>query len=162
MMQVHPCRTVAGVKIIWFNTFYITGGIHQAIRWVSGDGHGTIEIVYKKAKGMPLAGIAPGLESITCHLKVDLYVFDEIEDLFRGIQVRLNSVDHEPHVNIGNFFVLAVHLENQENGGHSAELEGSLKLRRYEHPICKELPQAIKGEALHAERSSQETKADVP
>ena len=45
-MQVHPCRTVAGVKMIRFDTFDITGGIHQAIGRVRGDGHSTCEIVH--------------------------------------------------------------------------------------------------------------------
>ena len=85
MTQAHPSGTVAGIEMIWFNTFYITGGIHQAIGWVHGDGHSTAEIVYKKAKGVPLAGVTPSLESIMCHLKVNLYVFDKIEDLVGGI-----------------------------------------------------------------------------
>ena len=41
MMQAHPCRTVVGVKMIRFNTLDITGGIHQVIRRVHGDGHST-------------------------------------------------------------------------------------------------------------------------
>ena len=152
---MQQCKCIpAGVKMIQFNTFYITGGIHQAIRWVHGDGHGATEIVYKKAKGTPLAGITPGLESITCCLKVDLYVFDEIEDLFGGIQAGFDSADHELHVNIGNFFMLAVCLENQENGGHPAELGGSLRLKRHKCPLCEELPQAVEGEVLHAEHLS--------
>ena len=84
-MQAHPRGTVAGVKMIHFNTFYIIGGIHQAIRWVRGDGHSATEIVYKKAKGAPLAGVAPSLESIMHHLKVNLYVLDKTEDLVSGI-----------------------------------------------------------------------------
>ena len=55
MMQVHPRGTVASVEMIRFDTFYITGGIHQAIGRVRGDGHSATEIVYKKAKGTPLA-----------------------------------------------------------------------------------------------------------
>ena len=162
MMQVCPCGTVAGVKMIQFNTFYITGGIHQAIRWVCGDRHGTTEIVYKKAEGTPLARIAPGLKSVTHCLKVDLYVFDKVDDLFGGIQVGLNSADHKPHINIGNFFMLAVCLENQENGSHPTELRGSLGSRRHERTLGEEGVQAIKGEALHVEHSSQGTEADVP
>ena len=161
-MQAHPRGTVVGVKMIWFNTFYVTGMIHQAIRWVHGDGHSATEIVYKKAKGTPLAGVAPSLESVMHHLKVDLYVIDKIEDLVGGIQAGFNSADHESHINIGNFFVLAVHLEDQENSSHPAAFGGPLRLRGHEHALGKEGVQAIKGEALHAEHLSQGTEADVP
>ena len=81
MMQVHPHRTVAGVKMIRFNAFDITGGIHQSIGRVCWDGHCTAEIVHKKTIGVPLAGVAPGLESIMHHLEVALCVLDEIVDL---------------------------------------------------------------------------------
>ena len=74
-------RTVAGVEMIWFDTFEITGGIHQAIGRVCGDGHSTAEVVHKKAIGAPLAGVVPGLESVTHHLEVTLYVLDKTEDL---------------------------------------------------------------------------------
>ena len=111
-MQAHPHGTVAGVKMIHFNTFYVIGGIHQAIRWVRGDGHSVAEIVYKRQRHAS-CWVTPSLESITCHLKDNLYVFDEIEDLVRGIQVGLNSADHELHVNISNFLVPAVCLEDQ-------------------------------------------------
>ena len=154
MTQARPCRIVAGVKMIRFNILYVAGGIHQAIRRVHGDGHSAIEIVYKKAKGAPLAGVTPGLESVTCRLKVDLYVFDEIEDLVWGIQAGLNSADHESHVNVGNFFVLAVCLEDQENGGHPTELRGSCGSRGHECALGDESTQAVEGEALHAECSS--------
>ena len=84
-MQVHPHRTVVGVEMIRFNTFDITGGIHQAIGRVRGDEHSAAEIVHKKTIGMPLAGVAPGLQSITCCLEVTLYVLDEIMDLAGAI-----------------------------------------------------------------------------
>ena len=80
-MQVHPCGTVVSVEMIRFNTFDVTGGVHQAIGRVRGDGHSTAEIAHKKAVGIPLAGVAPGLESIVHHLEVTLYVLDEIMDL---------------------------------------------------------------------------------
>ena len=84
-MQADPCRTVAGVEMIWFNAFDITGGIHQAIGRVRGDGHSTAEIVHKTAIGMPLAGVTPSLESVMHHLEVTLYVLDKIKDLVRVI-----------------------------------------------------------------------------
>ena len=84
-MQACPHRTVAGVEMIRFNAFDVTGGIHQAIGRVRGDGHSAAENVHKKAIGMPLAGVAPSLESIAHHLEVTLYVLDEIVDLAGAI-----------------------------------------------------------------------------
>ena len=81
MMQVHLCGTVMSVKMIGFDAFDVTGGKHQAIGRVLGDGHNTAEIVHKKAIGTPLAGVAPGLENIMCRSVVALYVLDEIGDL---------------------------------------------------------------------------------
>ena len=77
-MQAHPRGTVAGVEVIRFNAFDVTGGIHQAIGRVHGDRHSTAEVVHKKTIGVPLARVTPGLESIACHLKVTLYVLDEM------------------------------------------------------------------------------------
>ena len=85
MMQAHPRGTVTSVKMIRFNAFDVTGGIHQAIGRVHGDGHNTAEIVHKKAIGAPLAGVVLGLESIVCHFEVTLYVLDEIGDLAGAI-----------------------------------------------------------------------------
>ena len=85
MMQVHPHGTVASVKMIGFDAFDVTGGIHQAIGRVCGDGHNATEIVHKKAIGMPLARVDPSLESIACCSEVALYVLDEIRDLAGAI-----------------------------------------------------------------------------
>ena len=84
-MQAHPCGTVVSVKMIRFDAFDITGGLHQAIGRVHGDEHNVAEIVYKKAIEVPLAGIAPSLESIAHCLEVALYVLDEIVDLAGAI-----------------------------------------------------------------------------
>ena len=81
MMQVRPCGTVASVEMIGLYAFDVTGGVHQAIGRVRGDGHNAAEIIHKKAIGAPFAGVAPGLESIMCHPEVTLYVLDEIVDL---------------------------------------------------------------------------------
>ena len=85
MMQAQPHGTVVSVEMIEFNTFDVTGGVHQAIGRVRGYGHSAVEIVHTKAIGVPLAGVAPGLESITCCLEVALYVLDEIVDLAGAI-----------------------------------------------------------------------------
>ena len=85
MMQAHPCRTVTSVKLIGFDAFDVTGGIHQAVGRVRGDGHNTAEIVHKKVIGVPLARVAPNLESIVYCSEVTLYVLDEIRDLAGAI-----------------------------------------------------------------------------
>ena len=85
MMQACPHRTVASVKMIEFGSFDITGGVHQAIGRVCGNGHNTAEIVHKKAIGVPLARVTPGLQSIAHHPEVTLYVLDEIMDLAGAI-----------------------------------------------------------------------------
>ena len=80
MMQAHPCRTVVSVEMIRLGSV-----VHQAIGRVHGDGHSTAEFVHKKAIGMPLAGVAPSLESIVHHLEATLYVLDKIVDLTGAI-----------------------------------------------------------------------------
>ena len=85
MMQVCPPGTVASVEMIGFDAFDITGDVHQAIGRAHGDGHNATEIVHKKAIGMPLTGVAPGLESIVRCPEVILYVLDEIVDLAGAI-----------------------------------------------------------------------------
>ena len=117
-MQACPHRTVASVKMVRFNAFDVTDGVHQTIGRVCGDGHNATEIVHKKAIGVPLARVTPSLESIVHHPEVALYVLDEIVDLDGTIQVGIYSVDHKSHVNVNNFVVPAVRLEHQENGGH--------------------------------------------
>ena len=79
MMQTRPRGTVAGVEMIRFDAFDITGGIHQAIGRVHGDGHSIAEIVHKKAIGVPLVGVTPSLESVMCCLEITLYVLDKIQ-----------------------------------------------------------------------------------
>ena len=118
-MQVCPQGTVAGVEMIPFDAFDVTGGIHQAIGRVRGDGHSATEVVHKKAIGAPLARVVPSLEGIAHCLEVTLYVLDKIEDLVGVISMGINTADHESHVNVGNFLVPAVRLKNQEDGGHS-------------------------------------------
>ena len=77
-VQALHCGTVLGVKVIGLNAFDISGETIWRVHW---DGHNAAEIVHKEAIGAPLAGIMPGLESITCLPEVDLYVMDEAVDL---------------------------------------------------------------------------------
>ena len=80
-MQARPHRTVPSVKMIRFDAFDVTGGVHQAIGRVHGDGHNTTEIVHKEAIGTPLARVTPSFESVACRPEVTLYVLDEVTDL---------------------------------------------------------------------------------
>ena len=80
-MQACPHRTVPSVEMIGLNAFDVTGGVHQTIGRVHWNGHNATEIVHKKAIGMPLAGVMPGLESVTHCPEVTLYVLDEVIDL---------------------------------------------------------------------------------
>ena len=84
-MQVRPRGTVAGVKMVRFDTFDVTGGINRAIGRVRGDGHSAAEIVHKETIDAPLARVTPSLESIVHCLEVALYVLDEIGDLTGAI-----------------------------------------------------------------------------
>ena len=65
MMQVHPRGTVVSVEMIRFDAFDVTGGVHQAIGRICGDGHSATEIVHKKAIGVPLAGVTWRLPSMS-------------------------------------------------------------------------------------------------
>ena len=85
MMQACPRQTVVGIKMIRFNAFDVTGRVHQAIGRIQGDGHSAAEIVHEKAISVPLARVAPSLESIAHCLEVALYVLDEIVDLAGAI-----------------------------------------------------------------------------
>ena len=84
-MQAHPHRTVVSVEMIGFDTFDVTGGVHQAIGRVCRDGHNAFEIVHKKTIGTPLAGVTSSLESIACCPEDALYVLDEIVDMAGAI-----------------------------------------------------------------------------
>ena len=75
-MQTCPCQIVVGVKVIWIHIPHVAGGVYQAVRWVCQDGNGAPKVAEKKAKSMPLAGIASS--SVTHCLKVDLDVLDKV------------------------------------------------------------------------------------
>ena len=76
--QAGSSQVVVGVKVIWLYIPHVTHWVDEAVRWVHGNGHGTPVVADKEAKGVPLAGVTSGLNSIVCHLEVDLYVLDEV------------------------------------------------------------------------------------
>ena len=78
VVQVCSSWVVVGVKVVWLYIPHIARGVNEAVRWVCGDRHGTPIVADKEAKGTPLSGVTPGLESITCHLEVNLYVLNKV------------------------------------------------------------------------------------
>ena len=124
--QVCPHWVIAGVKVVWLHIPHIAGGVDKAVGWVCGNRHGTPKIADKEAKGVPLTRVTSGLKSIMCCLEVDPYVLDEVQNLVRSIQVGLNPVDNESHVDICDLLMLAVCLEDQEDGSSPTELRSAL------------------------------------
>ena len=66
-----------GVKVIWLHIPHVAHRVNKAVRWVREDGHGA-PIADKESKGMPLAGVTPGLKNIMHHLEVDLYICNKV------------------------------------------------------------------------------------
>ena len=126
VVQVGSSRVVAVVEVIWLHVPHVTGRVDEAVRRVCGNGHGTPIVADKEAKGMPLAGIASGLKSIPHRLEVDLYVPDKVQNLVRSIQVGIDPVYNESHIDICDLFMLAICLEDQEDGSSPAELWDAL------------------------------------
>ena len=64
-VQVCSSRVVVGVEVVQLHIPHVAHGVHEAVRQVHGDGRGTPIVADKEEKGIPLAGVAPGLKSIT-------------------------------------------------------------------------------------------------
>ena len=67
-----------GVKVVRLQVPHVACGVNEAVRQVCGDGHCTPIVADKKAEGMPLAGVIPGLKSIAHCLEVDLYILNKV------------------------------------------------------------------------------------
>ena len=76
--QVGFSQVVVGIEVVWLHVPHIAGWVDEAVWWIHGNGHGAPIVANKEAKGMPLAGITPGLKSVLHHLEVNLYVPDEV------------------------------------------------------------------------------------
>ena len=74
----------------------------------------------------------------------------------------LNPVDHEPHIDICDPLMLAIHLEDQENGGSPAELGRALRCGGHECTLGDESPQTVKRDVLHAEGLPHGTNVNIP
>ena len=162
VVQMHPHQVVAGLEVVWLCIPHIAGWVDEAVRQVCGNEHGAPEVADKEAKGTPLARVTPSLKSIMHHLEVDLYVLDKVQNLVQSIQVGLDPVDNESHVDICDLLMLAVCLEDQEDGSSPTELRSALQSGGHECALSDEFPQAAKGDALHVECLSYGTEADVP
>ena len=127
VMQACPHWVVVGVEVVWHCIPYIAGGVDEAVRWARGNGHGNPKVADKEVKGVPLAGVISSLKSITCCLEVDLYVLDEVQNLVWSIQARLNPADNESHIGICDHLMLAVCLEDQEDGSSPTELRRAIQ-----------------------------------
>ena len=68
-------------------------------------------------------------------------------------------MDHKSHTDICDPLMLAVHLEDQENGGSP---QRALRCGGHECALGNESPQMVKRDVLHVEGSSHGTKANIP
>ena len=71
-------------------------------------------------------------------------------------------MDNKSHVDICDLLMLAVCLEDQEDGSSPTELWRALLSGGHEHTLSDEFLQMVKGDVLHAECLSYGTEADVP
>ena len=76
--QACSSRVIAGVKVVQLHVPHVAHGVNEAVRQVCGNGHGTPIVADKEAKGMPLAGVAPGFKSVVHCLVVDLYICNKV------------------------------------------------------------------------------------
>ena len=162
VVQGCSCQVVVGIKVVWLHIPHIAGWVDEAVQRICGNGHHTPIVADKEVKGTPLAGVTPGLKSIPCHLEIDLYVPDKVQNLVWSIQVGLDPVDNESHVDICDLLMRAVCLEDQEDGSSPTELWRALQSGGHECDLSDEFLQMVKRDALHAECSSYGTKAKVP
>ena len=151
VVQACPCWVVVGVEVVWLHVPYIAGGVDKAVRQVHANGHGAPKVADKETKGMPLAGVTSGPKSVMCCLEVDLYVLDKVQNLVQSIQAGLDPADNKSHVDICDLLMLAVCLEDKEDGSSPTELRRTRGSREHECTLSDEFPQAVEGDALHAE-----------
>ena len=70
-------------------------------------------------------------------------------------------VDYESYIDIGDLFMLVIHLEDKENGCSPTELKSTLCCRGHKCTLCDKFPQAVQGNALHAEGMLYGAEVDV-
>ena len=74
----------------------------------------------------------------------------------------LDPADNECHVDICDLLMLAVCLEDQEDGSSPADLRRALQLGGHECTLSDEFTQLVEGDVLHAECLSYGTEVDIP
>ena len=159
VMQVCSCQVVVGVKVVWLHVPHVAHWVDEAVQRIHGDGHGTPIVADKEAKGTPLAGVAPALRASCTTLRSPSMSLTKSRIWSR---VYRWESDHKPHIDVCDPFVLAICLEDQEDGGSPAELRRTLQQREHEHTLGNEFPQMVKRGVLHAEGSSYGMKANIP
>ena len=74
----------------------------------------------------------------------------------------LDPADNESHIDICDLLMLAICLEDQQDGSGPAEFWSALQRVGHEHALSNEFLQMVKGDALHVECSYYGTKMNVP
>ena len=161
-VQVSSGGVVVGVEVVRHHVLHIAHGINEAIRQVCGDQHYVPIVVDKEAEGAPLTQITSSFMDITCCFQVDLYIGHEVQDLFWCVEVGLDAAYYKPYVNVGDLFVLVIHLEDEEYGCHPTELEGALHHRGHKCTLCNELLQVVQGNVLHVKGVLDGAETNVP
>ena len=162
VVQACSCQVVVGIKVVWLHIPHIARWVDEAVQQICGDGHCTPIVTDEEARGTPFAQVAPSLKSVVCRLEVTLYIPNKFQDLVQSIQAGIDPVDHEPHIDVCDPFMLAICLEDQEDGSSPAELRRALQQWGHECTLSDEFPQMLKRDALHAEGLPYGTKANVP
>ena len=71
-------------------------------------------------------------------------------------------MDHEPHIDVCDPFMLAICLQDQEDGGSPTELRRTLQQQGHGCALSDEFLQMIKRDALHVEGCLMEQKQMSP
>ena len=150
------------VKVVQLHILHIACGMNEAISWVHGDRHYAPIVVDKEAEGASLTQITSSFKGITCRFQVDLYVGHEVQDLFWGIEVGLDTAYYESYVDVSDMLMLVICLEDKEYGCHPTELDCALCHRGHKRTLCDMFPQVVQGNALHVEGTLDGTEANVP
>ena len=73
----------------------------------------------------------------------------------------LHLADHKSHIDVSDPLMLAICLEDQENGSSPAELGRALRCGGYECALGNESSQMVKRDALHVEGLPYGTEANI-
>ena len=97
-----------------------------------------------------------------CGFQVDLYVGNEVQDLFWGIEAGIDAAYYESYVDVSDLLMLVICLKDGEYGCCPTELKGALCHGRHKCALCDELLQVVQGNALHVKGVLNGAEVDVP